>query len=101
MNICIYVCMCVFLFAHRFPGQTNKKIKMSGQVGKCWEKVEFRCLSPLRVFTQAHSSVAHTDQHITSQTGREPPYLSSCVCLGVEVSGDEQKNKLHVPWIYS
>ncbi len=31
--IYVYMCACVFLFAHRFPCQTNKKIKISGQVG--------------------------------------------------------------------
>ncbi len=55
----------------------------------------------LRISPQ-HSSVAHIDQNITiTITDREPHSLSSCVCLGVEVSGEEQKTKQPVPRIYS
>ncbi len=86
----------------------KKKIKISGRIRK-WDSAEFRCLSPLRVSAQAraaqHSSVAHIDRHMhitdSQRTAEVKPSLPSCVCLGVEVSGDEQKTKLPVPRIYS
>ncbi len=59
--IYVYMFAC-FCFAHSFLCQTNKKIKISGQVGKCWNSFEFRCLSPLRIPAQAR----------TVQTGKEP-----------------------------
>ncbi len=91
-------CACVFLFAHSFPCQTNKKIKISGRVRK-WDSVEFRCLSPLRVSAQARAAHIDRQMHITDRQRTAevkpslPPSLSSCVCLGVEVSGDKQKTK--------
>ena len=90
--------MCVFLFAHSFLVQTNKETKYLVTGREMLSSVEFRCLSPLRVSVQ-HSSVAHIDRHITDrQRAAEvnPPSLSSCVCLGVEVSGDEQQTKANI-----
>ncbi len=70
------VCVCVFLFAHSFPCQTNKKSKYQVGSGNV-ETVDFRRLSPLLVSAQVagaqHSSVAHIDR--TSATSEAlPPF---------------------------
>ncbi len=51
----VYMCACVFLFAHSFPCQTNTKIKISDRVRK-WDSVEFRCLSSLRISAQVRAA---------------------------------------------
>ncbi len=96
------MCACVFLFAHSFPCQTNKNIKISGRVRK-WDCRVPMPFSPPRLGAGARST-ARIDLHMhTTDTQKwSPPSLSSCVCLCVEVSGDDkQKTKLSVPRIYS
>ncbi len=90
------MCACVFLFVHSFPCQTNKKnqnIRSGQEMRLC--RVPMPCFLPSasRRRHAQHISVAHIDRHMhTTDTQKwSPPSLSSCVCLGVEVSGDKQK----------
>jgi len=100
--MCACVCFCL---RTDFPVKQIQKSKY--QVGSGNETIEFRSFLPstCRRRRAQHSSVAHIDPHMhitdTQRTAEAKPSLPSCVCLGVEVSGDNQKTKLPVPQIYS
>ncbi len=100
--MCACVCFCL---RTDFPVKQIQKSKY--QVGSGNETIEFRSFLPsaCRRRRAQHSSVAHIDPHMhitdTQRTAEAKPSLPSCVCLGVEVSGDKQKTKLPVPRIYS
>ncbi len=51
----VYMCACVFLFAHSFPCQTNTKNKIISS-GQEMRQEKFRCLSSLRISAQVRAA---------------------------------------------